>query len=183
MTPPSPWQPAPAHEPSAPDATTRSWLREQGSLTARLRRHWPDLAVQVLAEGLGTPLPHEARRLGLADGVPAWLRCVLLVGGGLPRVYARTVIPDGPALATWAEVQALGQQPLGELLFGLPGLDRSGFDWAQGLAWPHANHWPGAAPGRWARRCVFTREHAPLLLTELFLHLPPDGSTPTHPCP
>ena len=111
MTPPSPWQPAPAHDPSAPDATTRSWLREQGSLTTRLRRHWPDLAVQVLAEGLGPPLPHEARRLCLADGAPAWLRCVLLVGGGLPRVYARTVIPDGPALATWAEVQALGQQP------------------------------------------------------------------------
>lgn len=180
MTPP-PWHPAPAHERPDPDANTRGWLREQGSLTERLRQHWPDLVVQVLEEGLSAPLPHEAERLGLPPGATAWLRCVLLVGGGRPRVYARTVIPAGAALSTWAEVQALGQQPLGELLFRLPGLDRSGFDWARGLPWPHTGHWPDAVTAPWARRSVFTRQQALLLLTEVFLNLPADGEAPPPP--
>lgn len=174
----SPWQPAPVLNRTGPDARTCSWLQEGDSMTRRLRRHWSDLTVQVLTEGMSTPLPHEARRLGLADGDLAWLRCVLLVGGGQPRIYARTVIPAGAALDAWAEVQALDRQPLGELLFRLTGLQRSGFDWAQGLDWPHAAHWPNAATAPWARRCVFTRHFAPLLLTEVFLDLPPDGETP-----
>ena len=99
-----------------------------------------------------------------------------------PRVYARTVIPDWTARNPWAEVQRLGRHPLGELLFRLPDLQRSGFEWSQGWTWPHADHWTGHAsaptrPEPLARRCVFALEQAPLLLTEVFLDLP--GSDPT----
>jgi chorismate--pyruvate lyase len=164
------------------DSSTTSWLRERGSLTERLRQRWDDVAVHLLDEGLATPLLHESTRLQLAPARPAWVRCVLLVCQNQPRVYARTVIPDWTAHNPWAEVQRLGSQPLGELLFRLPGLQRSGFEWGQSVIWPHAEHWTGQAsaqpqPEPLARRCVFVREQAPLLLTEVFLDLP--SSNPT----
>jgi chorismate-pyruvate lyase len=79
-------------------------------------------------------------------------------------------------------VLRLGRHALGVLLFRLPDLQRSGFEWSQGWTWPHADHWTGhaSAPSRpepLARRCVFLREQAPLLLTEVFLDLPTGSPT------
>jgi chorismate--pyruvate lyase len=168
-------------EPELPQLCTDSnvtrWLQERGSLTARLRHQWGDVAVHLLDECLACPLPHESVRLRLSPSTLAWVRCVLLVCQNQPRVYARTVIPDWSALNPWAEVQQLGRQPLGELLFRLPKLERSGFEWSQGGSWLHADRWAGQAntsakPEPLARRCVFVREQAPLLLTEVFLGLP-----------
>lgn len=151
------------------DPHAASWLLERGSLTQRLREHWGDAAVQLLDEGLSTPLPHEAQRLGLPPDAHAWVRCVLLVCRGEPRVYARTVIPGWTPHNPWAQVQRLGQQPLGELLFRLPDLQRSAFEWNADASWPHLQNIEGEPP--LARRCVFERAEAPLLLTEVFLGL------------
>jgi chorismate--pyruvate lyase len=154
-----------------------SWLLERGSLTQRLREHWGDAAVQLLDEGLTTPLPHETQRLGLPPDAHAWVRCVRLVCGGQPRVYARTVIPGWTPHNPWAQVQRLGQQPLGELLFRLPDLQRSAFEWNADASWPQL---PGTQAARsLARRCVFIRDNAPLLLTEVFVELdaPAPGRT------
>jgi chorismate--pyruvate lyase len=164
------------------DPGATSWLQERGSLTERLRQRWGDVAVHLLDEGLARPLPHESTRLRLAPATLAWVRCVLLVCQNQPRVYARTVISSWNSVNPWAEVQRLGRQPLGELLFRLPDLQRSGFEWGQGGAWPHAEQWTGHAsaqprPEPLARRCVFVREQAPLLLTEVFLDLPSSAST------
>ena len=172
------WHPASALPRLTASAELQSWALERGSLTRRLRQHWPDTRVQVLSEALTPPLPHEALALGLATGEAAWVRCVCLFGGGLPRIYARTVIPRWDAQNPWAEVQRLGDQPLGELLFTLPNLTRSPFEWALNAPWPEALAQPQAGmPVVLARRCRFVREQAPFLLTEVFLHLP----TPT-PC-
>jgi chorismate--pyruvate lyase len=152
-----------------PDPDAASWLLERGSLTQRLREHWGDASVQLLDEGLSTPLPHETQRLGLAPDAQAWVRCVLLVCSRQPRVYARTVIPDWTPHNPWAQVQRLGQQPLGELLFRLPDLQRSAFEWNANANWGHLHGMQAAQP--LARRCVFERAAAPLLLTEVFLGL------------
>ena len=156
------------------DAPSRDWLLERGSLTARLRDHWGDVTVRLLDEGQTVPLPHEAQRLGITPDTTTWVRCVLLVCQGRPRVYARTVIPNWGRHNPWAEVQRLGQQPLGELLFRLPDLQRSGFEWGPAQNWPHAGQWQAAGSSdALARRCVFARAQAPLLLTEVFLALAP----------
>ncbi|MDP2264013.1 MAG: chorismate lyase [Hydrogenophaga sp.] len=166
------WRPEHALAQFTTDLKAASWLTERGSLTQRLREHWGDAAVHQLDEGLATPLPHEAQRLGLPADAPAWIRCVLLVCGGQLRVYARTVIPDWSPHNPWTQVQHLGQQPLGELLFRLPDLQRSAFEWTAEQLWPHTDHWPSPdAPAPLGRRCVFVRESAPLLLTEVFLGL------------
>ncbi|MDP4622491.1 MAG: chorismate lyase [Hydrogenophaga sp.] len=166
------WHPASALPCLTANAELQSWAFERGSLTRRLRQHWPDTRVQVLSEGLTPPLPHEAQALGLATGEAAWVRCVCLIGGDQARIYARTVIPCWDAQNPWAEVQRLGDQPLGELLFTLPDLERSPFEWALNAAWPEAMAQPNAnCPEVLARRCSFVRQRAPLLLTEVFLQL------------
>ena len=166
------WHPASALPRLTASAELQSWALERGSLTRRLRQHWPDTRVQVLSEGLTPPLPHEAQALGLATDEAAWVRCVCLIGGDQARIYARTVIPRWDAQNPWAEVQRLGDQPLGELLFTLPDLDRSPFEWALNAPWPEAMAQASATcPEVLARRCTFVRQRAPLLLTEVFLQL------------
>lgn len=172
------WHPAGHLDRLCGDTALQRWALERGSLTRRLRQHWPDTRVQVLSEALTPPLPHEALALGLATGEAAWVRCVCLVGGDQARIYARTVIPRWHAQNPWVEVQRLGDQPLGELLFTLPDLERSPFEWALNAPWPDAMARASAAlPHVLARRCTFVRWHAPLLLTEVFLQL-----TPPTPC-
>lgn len=166
------WHPVSALPRLTASAELHSWALERGSLTRRLRQLWPDTRVQVLSEALTPPMQHEAQALGMADGETAWVRCVCLLGGEQPRIYARTVIPRWEAQNPWAEVQRLGEQPLGELLFTLPDLLRSDFEWALNAPWPETQARPSAAqPQVLARRCTFVRGHAPLLLTEVFLQL------------
>lgn len=134
------------------------WLQEPGSLTQRLREQYGTVQVQPLFEGLQTPHPTESHILNAtpAQTPPAWVREVQLLGGCVPRLWARTVIPHWSAHNPWAQVQTLGQQPLGELLFVWPDIERGPL---------HIGH----TPMGWARYCVYHRHQAPLLLTEVFL--------------
>ena len=152
---------------ASPEA--RSWLTERGSLTLRLRQQHPELAVRVLDEGTGHLLPDEALRLGLAPGSPAWVREVTLHADDLELVTARSVIPDWSPDNPWCEVQRLGTRALGEILFSDPELERSDFEFRLGAGW----RLPDASPARarLARRCLYHRHGAALLLTERFLWL------------
>jgi chorismate--pyruvate lyase len=154
----TPWQPS-AHWVCPLDAQAwGSWLLEPGSLTQRLREHVPPVQVQPLFEGLQTPHMAESIRLGVPNTAPptTWVREVQLLGAGRPRLWARTVIPHWSAHNPWAQVQTLGPQPLGELLFVWPDIVRGPL---------HVAH----TPMGWARYCVYHRHQAPLLLAEVFL--------------
>ncbi len=144
-----------------------SWLTERGSLTARLRRQHPELAVRVWSEGLRRLLPHEARRLDLAPDSLAWVREVTLHEDGLELVEARTAIPCWSPDNPWRLLRQLGARPLGEILFSEPDLERSDFDFTLGPGWRGSD----TPSDRLARRCVFRRQGAALLLTERFLRV------------
>ena len=150
------WLPADRLADLNPQAPALSWLIERGSLTARLRRHWPDLAVELQGEAHELPWPCELDRLGLSSDSLAWVRRVTLHQAGQALVQARTVIPAWSQTNPWQEIERLGRRPLGELLFQQADFERSDFDYAR-------------SPAGWARRCVFRRQGAPLLLTECFL--------------
>jgi chorismate--pyruvate lyase len=162
------WLPAHALTALTTDPLQLSWLNERGSLTARLRDTWGEVSVDVIAEGLSTTLPCEADRLGLPRDQVAWVRCVWLRTHGLARLHARTVIPRWGPLNPWAQVQQLGQQPLGELLFRATDLHRSAFEWCGNGDWP--------APDGTASRLP-QRDNAPLLLTEVFLDMLSPGAS------
>lgn len=160
----------------APSADAQSWLLEAGSITARLRHDWPNTQVTVLDEGLQTPHAEECGRLELQPCAPCWVREVRLHAAGQPLVHARTVIPQWGPGNPWQELEKLGDRPLGELLFQLPGLQRSLLEF--GITPPDTLYGcVNQAMSRPARRCTYTRHGALLLLTEAFDFL----ATPTAP--
>src|SRR5690606_17195131 len=69
------------------------WLRDPGSLTARITARCDRFAVRVLRQRLGKVLDDEVALLGLPHGDWAWVREVLLLADGMPVVYARSVMP------------------------------------------------------------------------------------------
>ncbi|PLA74686.1 hypothetical protein CYQ88_05080 [Hydrogenovibrio sp. SC-1] len=148
----------------------KPWLLDNGSLTENLRQTFGAIEVEVLAEGLATPMASEARLLELASGEKVWVRCVCLHVKGLPMIYARTVIPDWQPNNPWYQIKHLGNRPLGEVLFQIPNLERTPFELCQHPAdyWPHlTTDWPQGPT--FARRSIFKQQQAPLLLTEAFL--------------
>ncbi|WP_029408570.1 chorismate lyase [Thiomicrorhabdus sp. Milos-T2] len=159
----------------SPSKKIQSWLTTPTSLTAKLRVLCPNLYVVVLSEKFELPLLYEAQKLGIDRDEEVWVRCVLLKCDQKNWVYARTIIPNLTAQNPWHNLQNLGNKPLGEILFELPSIQRSGFEFSKDTLafWPYltehlseknAEKLPG-----FARRSIFKQQNAPLLLTEVFL--------------
>ena len=169
------WKPATLIRRISPLRHVQDWLASQDSLTKKLKEHHPELEVIVLSEQIEIPLVSEAQRLGIARDEEAWVRCVVLKAGNRHLVYARTVIPFMSPQNPWQELQALGNKPLGEVLFEMPSIQRSPFEFSKDTLgyWPHLINHLNAPVLRnnpsFARRSVFKQKQAPLLLTEVFL--------------
>lgn len=161
------WVLADQIEEVAPAVEAQSWLLEAGSITARLKHRWPGTRVRLVYEGQDTPYPEECLRLGLQPNSTCWVREVRLHAGEHLLVHARTVVPHWGPGNPWHDLSALGERPLGELLFQLPDLQRSPLEFA--LTRPDALYRREGEPmNRPARRCTYTRDSAALLLTEAF---------------
>jgi len=156
-----------------------AWLQIDGSLSARIASASGNVTVRVLRQGPVRLQAAEARRLRCPTGAAAHGREVILLADGAPVVYARSVLQAVHARGTWKAIRGLGNRALADLLFGLPAAHRSGFDFARfapgsGIAATVRRRWreaTGTDWGRrevWARCSVFTRRHAPLLVTECF---------------
>ena len=169
------WKPAGLITRITPLRHIQDWLKTSSSLTAKLKGLCSNLEVVVLSEKQEIPLYSEAQKLGLAANEEAWVRCVILRCGGNNWVYARTVIPNMSPTNPWQELQSLGNKPLGEILFEMPSIQRSAFEFSKEPidAWPHlqsvCNIRTPIKPPTFARRSVFKQKQAPLLLTEVFL--------------
>ena len=166
------WKPAGLLRRVVNQTLEANWLKTSDSLTQKLKRHFPDLEVTVLSEKMETPLLHEAQKLGISIHQEVWIRCVLLKSGSHELVYARTVIPYFDEQNPWQSLQMLGNKPLGEVLFQDKSLQRSGFEFSRSKLqdWPYLKpSFPFHSPIAFARRSVFEKNDAPLLLTEVFL--------------
>lgn len=148
----------------------RAWLRETGSLTARLQRSGPT-AVQLLRQGLRPPQRDERRVLNLPAGRVAPVREVVLQVDGRAAVYAHTAANR----AALKLLRRAGRRPLATVLFTDPRVT-AGLLYYRQLDARHPLHraaaaWcAGAAPRRLpARRALFARGAARLLVTEVFL--------------
>jgi chorismate--pyruvate lyase len=122
----------------------------------------------------------EARALRLPAGRPGYVREVLLRVDGVAAVFARSVTAHAQSLGPWRALRGLGSRPLADVLFKrTAGLARTPLEFARlapasparrhvARAWQRATGEP-AAPGAWpARRSVFKRGSAPLLVMEVF---------------
>jgi len=157
----------------------RQWLQATGSLSARLAATGQTFSVQVLAQGRQPLNADEARALDLAGQRIGYAREVLLRVDGRPLVFARSVTAHADSVGAWRSVRGLGSRPLADVLFKRPDIARAPLAYRQlqrqsPLQRHVARSWQlatGASLGQRAlpaRRSVFTRHGATLLVMEVF---------------
>jgi chorismate lyase len=152
----------------------RGWLSDRGSLTRRLKACHADFRVAPVARGYAPPFHDEARALRLRPKMHAYVRDVLLMGGGHVRVFAHSVLPRASLRGGWNGITRLGTRPLGEALFTDPRIRRLGLtsrrlDARHPLYRAAGRHTSLGVRHLWARRSVFCLNGHPLLVTEVFL--------------
>jgi chorismate--pyruvate lyase len=170
-----------AHPPRASmPAALRPWLRDAGSLTARIRARCTRFTVQVVCQELAAVHRDEALLLGLRPGERAWVREVLLVADGRPVVFARSLLPRRNVRGAWNLFHGMGSRPLGQALFADPAisrlplacwrLDRRDARYHRALA-ALTRHAPAQSLPRtlWARRSIFLLRGSALMVSEAFL--------------
>lgn len=152
----------------------KDWLTRGGSLTANLRTLGV-VAVRVTREAVALPWADEPAALGMARRAPVWVREVVLSVDGVPFVAAHSVTPLAASGGVWQAIRRLRTRPLAELLYSDSGVARSAlvnrrltarhplFELA---AREVGDRKPQALI---ARRSVFERRHAPLMVTECLL--------------
>ena len=156
-------------------AGIREWLMRSGSLSEHLREACPGgFRVTRLMQRRASAWPDEQTALGLAADESPLVREVLLLCDDTPVVFARSLAAachlDGP----WRALRGLGSRPLATMLFDEPSIARGALEYCRLDARKPLYRRAAAAvgdlpPDLWARRSVFRRDGAPLLVTEVFL--------------
>jgi chorismate--pyruvate lyase len=125
----------------------------------------------------------EALALGLSSGRSGYVREVLLRVDQAPVVYARSVTDHAHSLGPWRSMRGLGNRPLADVLFGsVNSIVRTPLQFASlQPASPLQRHIrqvlhtrtdrPAARHSLPARRSVFRRQGAGLLVMEVFTDL------------
>ena len=145
---------------TAMPANARDWLFDSGSLTARLKTlSEGKFAVEVVDESwLVFPELRFRSRFGpVAPEHRFWSRRVVLLGNGVPWVFANTLIPTHSLGGDLEQIIRLGTRPLGEYLFSQPELSRSEIEIKE------------IAEESWGRRSWFFLNAKPVLVAEYFL--------------
>jgi chorismate--pyruvate lyase len=93
------------------------------------------------------------------------------MGGGMPWVYARSIIPISTLTGRLRSLRHLDNQPLGALLFNDPTMRRESVEIA---CHTNANAQMPLAlreiqSPMWGRRSVFRLDNKPMLVSEIFL--------------
>lgn len=162
----------------------KHWLEDRGSLTARLVARCQHFRVQKLSQQLAGSLADEFAALGLAQRVRVHQREVILRCDGVPVIYGHTVVPLSASHQQWPLFSSLGERSLGSTLFSDPLVRRGDLQFAR-LPSGHPlmqriyREMPElrAYQSLPARRSLFWRKGACLMVTEVFLpavlQLPP----------
>ena len=150
------------------------WLRDRGSLTQRIQQRCTRFEVRDVRTGLARIALDESALLGLAPQQLAYSREVFLYADNRPVVFAHSAFAHRHLRSAWSAVRALGNKPLGALLFAHPLEERKPLHF-KSLRDTHPLYQRAAKmlkdpPRRfWARRSLFYLHGAPLLVTEVFL--------------
>lgn len=152
----------------------KDWLTRGGSLTAHLRTLGA-VTVRVTNEAVALPWDDEYAALGLALRTPVWVREVVLSVDNTPFVAAHSIVPLAPSKGVWQAMRRLRTRPLAELLYSDSSVSRSSLV-SRRLTARHPLYRLAtrerddrSAHALVARRSVFERHGAPLMVTECML--------------
>lgn len=153
----------------------RPWLLERGSLTARVKKQYPVFSVALLSQSWRKPHVDEQPMLRIKTASQAWVREVMLMGNGRPRVFAHSVIARQDLRGPWSRLRTIGRVPLGAALFANPRVMRGPLQFCK-LRAHHPLHQAVChyhpqlqQSPLWARRSLFCLHRHLLLVTEVFL--------------
>jgi chorismate lyase len=149
--------------------TQKDWLTRGGSLTAHLRTLGA-VTVEVTREAVDTAWRDEYKALGATPRTPMWAREVALKVDGLPMVVAHSIVALEHSTGVWQSMRRLRTRPLAELLYSDSSVSRSVLV-NRRITARHPLHRLalGASTALVARRSVFERHGAPLMVTECLL--------------
>ena len=164
------WQPRPV----CADVRLRQWLLGRGSLTQRLQRRCDRFSVKVLSQGVAAAGRDERMVIGVRGNARCVTREVALKCARQPVVFAHSVTAPRALRGPWRMLATLGARPLGAALFADPRIQRRPLRFRQlnprhelfRRACESLDRPPASL---WARRSLFVRRGARLLVTEVFL--------------
>jgi chorismate--pyruvate lyase len=152
----------------------KDWLTRGGSLTAHLRK-LGEVKVRVTREAVDCAWPDECAALRVGPRTRVWVREVVLEVDGVPFVAAHSIAPLAASRSVWHAMRRLSTRPLAELLYADSTVARSVLVSTR-LAPRHPlavlarRQIEGRTPHTLlARRSVFVRHGAPLMVTECML--------------
>ncbi|WP_186222826.1 chorismate--pyruvate lyase family protein [Burkholderia gladioli] len=157
-------------------AAPRDWLTRGGSLTAHLATLGA-VSVRVTREAVAVPWADEPAALAAVPRQACWVREVVLSVDGEPCVAAHSLTPLGASRGVWQAIRRLRTRPLAELLYSDARVSRSALVSRRVIA-GHPLHLlaaralPAGEPvphAFAARRSVFERHGAPLMVSECML--------------
>jgi chorismate lyase len=156
------------------DAALRDWLAAPGSLTRRLCERFDGFTLRRLRQGAARPNRDEASSLGIDPRRRALVREVLLMGEGKPLVFGHSVVALRHLRGPWRSLRGLGGRPLAEALYLDPRIRRGPLlfrrlDARHPLYRRVGEELGELPPTLWARRSLFRRRGAALLVCEVFL--------------
>ena len=108
---------------SIQDLHLSDWLLDTASLTERLQSLCTRFDVFVVSHQLALPTSDEIRLLNCPKN-NTYIREVILLGDGVPWVFARSVIPK---VINDTELEGIGSEPLGKRIFNDPRFQRGQF--------------------------------------------------------
>lgn len=184
VTLPGKWQSPSEDNLSQLSAILKDWLLDEGSLTARLKSHCLDFQVKVIGERQEDCSNLEACE-AIKLGEPVLVREVLLYCDNVPQVFARSLLPLSSMTGQKESLANLGEQPLGQVLFNNPSLQRQGLEVSafsgdsrvsqlvknieQESESTIERRVNSSNQTLWGRRSIFILENKPLMVAEVFL--------------
>ena len=131
------------------------------------------LKISIQSESWSLPFEDERITLGLSSDEKAFVRLSCLQSDNKKLVNARTVIPEQTYTLIKDQLKALGERPLGELLFSNSSGYRSDMKYAKipfQCEWfKHSQLEQNVDEVYWGRQSIFIINDMPLLITEVFL--------------
>ena len=153
--------------------TLADWLYDPSSLTARLKKHCQQFRVEVIGQCIERCQPNEAKN-NIIVGEQVLVREVLLYCDDSPQVFARSLLPLHSLTGEEQQLAHLGTQPLGQVLFNNPKLERQSIEIAKFTQHSSVARLAQALQlsinnDLWGRRSLFILNNKPIMVAEVFL--------------
>lgn len=160
-------QPLPVHTKDQAD-----WLFTPGFFTPKLKL-LGKYAMQVIEQGETMAQLPDAVALGIEEGTKIWFREVVMYIDDTPCILGRSMATITDMRNTWDQLTNHGNTAIGYILYSDTGINRSALECAQLQKCDPleivARKFDAKSKHLHARRSMFTKNSAKLLVSECFL--------------